>query len=405
MRSDEVHLLRARVAGLLRAGATPGEVARQLACSRSTVYKVVRLLGSAASALADGRHANPGRPRLYADEVWARVLALRRWCPELGPRLLRQMLLAEAMEAGRVAGPLPAPATIADALRRTGLAHTRRAARATADWRERPARPGTLTLDTWGPWRLQGASLYLITVQDRFTRLALAYPLPCLPDEPADGLLRLLAEGWPRALALARRSLLPPGKPLDAVYAHELAGLAPVGGRLPPCARAVLAAGGRLTFTPPGRPWPNGRLDRFHGAMEREFWQREQPYGLSQALEGLRAWLDYYNRIRPHAALAYRAPADRAPWFRNLASLSETGPAGEVYPSPIVGDIIAVRLVSAEGAVALWQDEILHLAPALAGQYVRVRFRVTEGPGDGTVVASGKEGDVVVARFEHRLGA
>jgi transposase InsO family protein len=63
--------------------------------------------------------------------------------------------------------------------------------------------------------------------------------------------------------------------------------------------------------TEPYRPRTNGKVERFHQTMAREW-----AYGLSyrshrQRNQALPHWLDYYNRQRPHSSLGDRPPISR----------------------------------------------------------------------------------------------
>jgi transposase InsO family protein len=67
---------------------------------------------------------------------------------------------------------------------------------------------------------------------------------------------------------------------------------------------------GHLT-TEPYRPRTNGKVERFHQTMSREW-----AYGLAyrshrQRNEALPHWLDHYNRQRPHSSLGDRPPISR----------------------------------------------------------------------------------------------
>jgi transposase len=76
--------------------------------------------------------------------------------------------------------------------------------------------------------------------------------------------------------------------------------------------RELLAAGGihHLT-TQPYRPRTNGKVERFHQTMAREW-----AYGLSYRTHrhrnrALPHWLDHYNRKRPHSSLGGQPPISR----------------------------------------------------------------------------------------------
>jgi transposase InsO family protein len=76
--------------------------------------------------------------------------------------------------------------------------------------------------------------------------------------------------------------------------------------------RELLARHGiRHLTTEPYRPRTNGKVERFHQTMAREW-----AYGLSyrshrQRNQALPHWLDHYNRHRPHSSLGNRPPISR----------------------------------------------------------------------------------------------
>ncbi len=76
--------------------------------------------------------------------------------------------------------------------------------------------------------------------------------------------------------------------------------------------RELLARRGiRHLTTEPYRPRTNGKVERFHQTMAREW-----AYGLSyrshhQRNQALPHWLDHYNRTRPHSSLGDRPPISR----------------------------------------------------------------------------------------------
>jgi transposase InsO family protein len=64
--------------------------------------------------------------------------------------------------------------------------------------------------------------------------------------------------------------------------------------------------------TPPYTPRWNGKVERFHQTMERE-WAKGLRYRNSDARNhALPHWLRYYNQRRPHSSLGGRAPISRA---------------------------------------------------------------------------------------------
>jgi transposase InsO family protein len=72
------------------------------------------------------------------------------------------------------------------------------------------------------------------------------------------------------------------------------------------------ARGIRHIITPPYTPRWNGKVERLHQTMDRE-WARGQLYRNSSARNrALKHWLAYYNQRRPHSALGGQPPISRA---------------------------------------------------------------------------------------------
>lgn len=68
----------------------------------------------------------------------------------------------------------------------------------------------------------------------------------------------------------------------------------------------------RHIVTPPYTPGWNGKVERFHQTMERE-WAKGVRYRNSTTRNrALPHWLRYYNERRPHSSLGNRPPISRA---------------------------------------------------------------------------------------------
>jgi transposase InsO family protein len=76
--------------------------------------------------------------------------------------------------------------------------------------------------------------------------------------------------------------------------------------------RELLAARGiRHLTTQPYRPRTNGKVERFHQTMGRE-WAHGRSYPTSMHRASLlKDWLEHYNHQRPHSAIGNRAPITR----------------------------------------------------------------------------------------------
>ena len=69
--------------------------------------------------------------------------------------------------------------------------------------------------------------------------------------------------------------------------------------------RDVLPIHGRVRH-----PQTQGKIERFHGAMKREFLRHHTFADAAQANEELQRWRHTYNMERPHEALGMRCPGE-----------------------------------------------------------------------------------------------
>ncbi|GIV11425.1 MAG: hypothetical protein KatS3mg020_0916 [Fimbriimonadales bacterium] len=197
-----------------------------------------------------------------------------------------------------------------------------------------------------------------------------------------------------------------PDMKLYRIYTDNGLGMCPTAGHLPKPILLALLLGARVTYIPPSQPWRNGRLERFHWTMTREYWARSKPKTTEEAEKGLVDYLNWYNHHRIHSALAYQPPAscyDQKPEplpyeFWKCVQMPESVPLTS-------GTIECIRLVDNEGIVTLWQRDTLRLPDVLAGQYVRVEFDITPDNevNIGRAIWRGRE-ELVVAHFTHTLG-
>ena len=76
--------------------------------------------------------------------------------------------------------------------------------------------------------------------------------------------------------------------------------------------RELLAREGiRHLTTEPYRPRTNGKVERFHQTMSREWAHGVSYRSHRHRNQALPHWLDHYNRTRPHSAIGDRPPISR----------------------------------------------------------------------------------------------
>lgn len=83
---------------------------------------------------------------------------------------------------------------------------------------------------------------------------------------------------------------------------------------------AAAATGTRHKYTRPYRPQTNGKIERFHRTLAREWAYSQAWTSNEERTAALQAFLDRYNYRRPHTALGGLPPISRCPADNNLAA-------------------------------------------------------------------------------------
>lgn len=113
---------------------------------------------------------------------------------------------------------------------------------------------------------------------------------------------------------------------------------------------AVLAWCGEIGvewhYIAPGRPMQNGYVESFNGRMRDELLNETLFLSLAHARIEIAAWVDDYNRERPHSSLGYATPAAFAAELdkQRTASLRPTGSATQPIASTALMRKITARL-------------------------------------------------------------
>ncbi len=295
---------------MLVVGVSEREAAASLSVAPTTAHKwKTRWLAASAVEQASGRWAldrssRPHRsPRRSSPEIEARVCEARErtgW----GPRLI-------AGETG------VAHSTVHAILSRHGRSRAPRTAKATFVRYEWPCpgdllhmdvkryprfrRPGhAVTGDrhkSYQEWAEPLGHDYFHAIVDDHSRLAYG---ELLTDEKADTVTAFTerALAWFASLGITSRRLM-----TDGAWSYT---------RNRDLRQLLQQHQIRHIVTPPYTPRWNGKVERFHQTMERE-WAKGVRYRNSTARnQALPHWLSYYNQRRPHSSLGNRAPISRA---------------------------------------------------------------------------------------------
>jgi len=63
-------------------------------------------------------------------------------------------------------------------------------------------------------------------------------------------------------------------------------------------------------FIPKGKPWNNGKAERFIGSLKRECLNMLEAKNLKELSGVIDEYMEFYNKERPHQALGYRTPEE-----------------------------------------------------------------------------------------------
>ena len=284
-----------------RQGYPVAQAAAMQGISAGCAYRWLRRWRAEGEAGLEDRSCRPHRsPRRLSPEVEARVVALRT-ATKLGPHQL----------AARLGMPR---STVYAVLRRHGLNRLAVLDRPTgAPVRYQRDHPGELVhvdvtklgrVPDGGGWRVHGRypghtrgrgigyDFLHVAVDDR-TRLAYVEVHPDERGETCAGFVAR-AGGWFAQHGVRVQRVL-----TDNAMAYRNSRA---------FAAALADLGSRHLRTRPYRPQTNGKVERFHQTLTRE-WAHARPYGSNrERLDALDVWLHYYNTARPHSALQGAAP-------------------------------------------------------------------------------------------------
>jgi transposase InsO family protein len=360
------------------AGCPVTEIAARHGVSRQSVHAWVRRYKAGGlAALADRSHRPHSCPHQIAAEIEAAICELRRSHPRWGPARL-------AFELGRRdIVPVPSEATLYKVLVRNGLiapGQRRRPASSYIRW-ERSEPMELWQMDIMGGVFLsEGTELKLVSGLDDHSRYCVV--------------AQLVRRATGRAVCAAfAASLARFGVPGEILTDN---GKQFTGRFTRPRPSEVLFEricrenGITTRLTRPRTPTTTGKIERWHKTLRAEFLATCDSFAsLAHAQAELDAWVDHYNRERPHQSLGMATPASRftartAPAGQqdlplrlppSLAALPATpAPASPAPPAASGGLAVEVdRVVPASGNMFAAGRQVW-LGKPLAGQKVTLRL-------------------------------
>ncbi len=368
------------------AGVPVTQVAARYGVSRQSVHSWVRKYKqSGLPGLTDRSHRPDSCPHRTAPEAEALVCELRRRHPGWGPRRLVHEL------ERRDITPVPSRATIYRVLVRNGLIEPGVRKRRRSDYRrwERSAAMELWQMDIVGGILLaDGSECKMVTGIDDHSRFMV--------------IATVVQRATARAVCLAFGEALVrfgvPGEVLTDNGKQFTARFSPGKPGETMFDRICRENGIAHRLTKPQSPTTTGKIERFHQTLRRELLDRRDPFtDLATAQAVVDAWLEDYNRMRPHQALDMAVPASRfVPRPRSeqdalpvvLPARLDPVPQPDVpvpLPEPVaaawpmaegeVGAIEVERVVPASGNLSLRGQQIW-FGPALAGITVTLRIDV-----------------------------
>jgi len=290
------------------AGASVTEVAAAIGVSRVSVHSWLRrYLTEGVSGLADRSHRPRSSPHQVVDQVAVLVTEVRRRHPRWGAKRIRLELLGKPPDGLRI----PSTATVNRILIRHGLVVQRKRKRP-RDSYVRWERPGPMQL-----WQLDIVGGVML-LDPRTGVLREAKVVTGVDDHSRFCVIASVVErATGRAVCLALAAAL-------ARYGVPEEILTDNGKQF----TDRFGKGGEVLFdkicrhnaithrlTQPASPTTTGKIERFHLTLRRELLDEHEPFtSLEEAQAAVDAFVEEYNRQRPHQALDADhpvCPADR----------------------------------------------------------------------------------------------
>jgi len=332
-----------RVEFVVRAsrGESMSVLCREFEISRPTGYLwLKRFRAQGVSGIVERSRRPLRSPGRTADAIEARVTALRLERPDWGARKLSVLLAGEGIELE--------PLTVHRVLVRHGLVLDQ-ARRVTATQRFERERPNQLWQMDFKGQKGSDAAIGPLSVLDDHSRYLVALEQTGTTRGEA---VRERLEGVFRASGLPDAMLMDHGVPWWNARSNDGWTQLRVW---------LMKQGVRCYFSGIRHPQTQGKVERFHGALERA---RQRPGGEAWLEQG---WLDRfrteYNELRPHEALDMRTPA--SVWHPSARTYDEKPQAWDYGPGAELRKVTTTGTIDVAGRT--WK-----VSRALAHQTVQL---------------------------------
>lgn len=314
---------------------------REFEISRPTGYLWIKRYEESGLAGIVEKSRRPHRsPKRTPAELEERVIEVRKRYPDWGARKLGVVLQREQVEL--------TDSTIHRILLRHDLVREQDHHRAAVQRFERSAPNELWQMDFKSPKGWKAAAGPLSVLDDHSRYVTVLQALGSTQEE----LVREQLENAFQSCGVPEGMLMDHGVPWwSGKAASGLTGLAVW----------LMKQGIRLHWSGYRHPQTQGKVERFHGALERA-WQRRE-----RSTEDRQAWLDAYrwehNHVRPHEALKMRTPAEV--WRKSERCYDPQPPRWEYPPGARVLKLDCQGQMDAHGT--RW-----FISGALAGEYVHL---------------------------------
>jgi len=317
-------LRRELIRELLEEGCSISELGRRYGLSRKTIhswkkrYEQEGLKGLEPKSRRPHRSPREAISRQWKEEVLELKRRRRRWGAKKLVAELKRRHADKAVVSERTVGRL---------LRAAALTHDRRRRSRKngplVQWPNRAVASASnrvWAIDFKGDFFLQdGTRVYPLTMEDLYSRFLLE-------------LRALESTNFVAVKASCRRIFSHYGTPEGIVVDNGIpfAGEGLLG--LSRLSSWWLSLGIKVHFIEPSKPYQNGHLERLHGTLKIE---ATQPASTNLKAQQRRfdRWREYYNRQRPHEAIAQRYPSEL---YRPGPKPSSLDPLRLHYPSPML---------------------------------------------------------------------
>jgi len=286
------------VMAVVQDGWKVSEVADRLGVSRQAVHKwIARYETGGLPALADRSHRPQSCAHQIAPELEALICELRRQHPGWGPRRILHELGRKGVD------PLPGRSSIYRCLKRHNLIELRRRKKRRDEFRrwERDRPMQLWQMDVVGGVMLDdGTDLKIVTGVDDHSRFCVA--------------AGLVTRATSRAVCdVFKASMLRYGVPDEVLTDNGKVFTGRFGTHKAVVMfdRMCRENGISHKLTAPRSPTTTGKIERFHQSVRKEFLVDRTFASFELAQKELDAWVDDYNKQRPHQALEMAVPADR----------------------------------------------------------------------------------------------